>query len=281
MVRGARAHAEAEPSLLVEVPHGADRQEDYDRLARRLRGPLPERLERFFHVNTDVGAWDLGLAIARSCVRRRPEGVAVAVRCLIPRTFVDTNRVIDAAPGAGLTPGMAPYVSHGEDQALLRGLHAAYVETVAAWMERVVGGGGLAVIPHTYAPRTVPVERVDERIVLALEEAYRPEVLAQAPLRPEVDLLTCTPEGVDLAPPGVARRVLEGLRAVGIDAQENTTYQLHPSTWGARWASRYPGRVFTFEVRRDLVTAWEPFVAKRVRREEVERIAEVVGAALG
>ena len=51
-VRGQRATGPA--TLLIEVPHGADTAAHYDALAARLVGPLPARLDRFFHVNPDV-----------------------------------------------------------------------------------------------------------------------------------------------------------------------------------------------------------------------------------
>ena len=72
IVRGARARPDAPPDLLVEVPHGADRRAHYDALRARLRGDLPADLHAFFHVNTDVGAWQLGRRSRRSWSPQNP-----------------------------------------------------------------------------------------------------------------------------------------------------------------------------------------------------------------
>ena len=64
VVHGAEAAPEAEPMLLLEVPHGADREVDYDLLRQQLVGTFPSDLKHFFFVNTDVGAWALARAIA-------------------------------------------------------------------------------------------------------------------------------------------------------------------------------------------------------------------------
>src|SRR5689334_15142655 len=85
-IDGARAGT-GRPALLVEVPHGADRRAHYDALRARMVGALPDDLHVFFHVNTDVGAWQYGRRVAERVVAARPELSAVVVRCLIPRTF--------------------------------------------------------------------------------------------------------------------------------------------------------------------------------------------------
>lgn len=277
---GAAADPHAVPRLLVEVPHGADEQAHYDALAARIRSDVPPNLDRFFHVNTDVGAWQLGLRVAQRWIEAVPTASALAIRCGIPRTFVDTNRVLGADASAGMTPGVPPYITDPEDHALLRGLHASYTATVDAAYAQVCGAGGLALIPHTYAPRTVPITTIDARIVEELERVYQPDVLETCPLRPEIDLITHTPEGEDLSPPGLAERLIARLGAIGHHAQRGVSYTLHPSTQGAVWARRHPGQVLCFEVRRDLVTEWEPFVAKRLRDDAIDRIARAVVDAL-
>ncbi|MEQ9649430.1 MAG: hypothetical protein RLO52_28285 [Sandaracinaceae bacterium] len=100
-LRGADADPAAPPDLLVEVPHGADRREHYDALHARMVGALPEDLHEFFHANTDMGAWDVGRRVAERILAEDPSRSALLVRCLIPRTFVDTNRLVDAADELG------------------------------------------------------------------------------------------------------------------------------------------------------------------------------------
>jgi hypothetical protein len=277
-VRGPRATGPA--TLLIEVPHGADTAAHYNALAARLVGPLPARLDRFFHVNTDVGAWDLALRIAAHHVDAHPAAVVHCIRCAIPRTFIDTNRVLDGAPARGLTPGLPPYIRDPADQALLTDFHRRYTDLVRDALDAVCGAGGLAVIPHTYAPRTVPIERVDDHIVEALERVWHPDVVDQSPLRPPFDLITTTPDGRDLSPPGMAERLIAALAAIDVEAMSDQSYNLHPSTAGAAWAARYPGQVLTFEVRRDLITEWAPFVPKVYRPAAIDRIAAAVAACL-
>ncbi len=286
-LRGAAAHPQTPPSLLVEVPHGADRAAHYEACRVKLCGALPDDLVHFFFVNTDVAAWDLGVASARAYLQARPHESALLVRCLVPRTFVDTNRILEgdgAAPSgkAAVTPGLAPYVEEPADQTLLRGLHEAYVALADAAYDAVVGrGAGLALVPHTYAPRTVGIATVDETIVEQLHRVYAPEVFSTWPLRAEVDLITQNGEGRRLSPPGVVEALLPALAAVGLTAEENHTYWLHPATRAAALSERYPGRLLCLEVRRDLVVrTWTPFAQMDPDAGKVSQIGAAVGGVL-
>lgn len=286
-LRGTDADAEAVPSLLVEVPHGADRLSHYRDLATQLRGPLPRELDHFFCVNTDVGAWQLGRAVAEAVVVLRPDVAVRAIRCLVPRTFIDTNRVPDAGgphSEGGVTPGLQPYIHDPADQTLLRRLHRDYTATVAAAYAEVCGAGGLAFIPHTYGPVTMGIDKVDDAIVDKLHWALAPERAETWPLRAEVDLIHCDADGESLAPAGMIDAMHRELADVA-EVVENGAYWLHPSTMGARWAATYPAQVLTLEVRRDLlVTEWTPFAEMAVEAESVARfawpIARVLAAAL-
>ena len=261
--------------LLIEVPHGADEAAHYDAMREHLVGALPDRLERFFQVNTDVGAFAVGMAIAMA------SGLSTTVlRCLVPRTFIDVNRVVGEDVPIGLTPGLQPYIQDPADQAALRLLHARYTEHVQAAMEDVLGRGGRAIIPHTYAPRSVPIETVDADIVRNLDRVYASDVIGSCPLRPELDLVTLTPDDVDLSIPGVADAMITAFREVGIAAERDGSYRLHPVTMGARWANTWPGQTLCFEVRRDLVTHWDPFVPKRLRLDAIRSIGSVAAGVL-
>jgi len=116
--------------LLVEVPHGADRAAHYQALRDRLAGALPAGLEEFFFVNTDSGAWQVGRRVAERLVAADPARTALIVRCLIPRTFIDCNRVEDASADAGMTASVPAYVHDAADRALLLDLHRRYVGLV-------------------------------------------------------------------------------------------------------------------------------------------------------
>ena len=285
LFRGPAAAADAPPDLLIEVPHGADRAEHYVALRQRLRGSLPDGLEDFFFVNTDVGAWQLGVAVAEQVVAASPRATVCVVRCLIPRTLIDTNRVPGAPSGAlsagGMTPGLPPYVRDPDDQALLNAMHAEYVALVEAAVDATCAAGGLVFIPHTYGPVTMGIERVDDDIVRNLRWALSPENEGRWPLRPEVDIIHRTGDGRSLAPPGLVEAVVAGYEADGVQVVEGDTYYLHESTMGYVWSARHPGRVLSLEVRRDLlVDAWTPFAEMAVRPAAAARFAAPIARAV-
>lgn len=271
--------------LVVEVPHGADRRAHYDALRGRLVGDLPADLHEFFHVNTDVGAWQYGRRVAERVVAARPGRRALLIRCLIPRTFVDTNRVADASAEdlakGGLTAGVAPYVRDPADVALLLDLHRRYVELADAAYARVCGQGGFGLNPHTYGPVTLGVERVDDRIVDELRRVHQPELYGTWPVRPEVDLITRTQDGASWAPDGAVERLTRDYGALGLGVVDGGTYFVHPSTQGHRWSTRHRGQVLCLEVRRDLLVeryTWDREMV--VEDAKVERVAGPLAALI-
>ncbi|MBI2892918.1 MAG: hypothetical protein HYY06_05150 [Deltaproteobacteria bacterium] len=283
-IDGAAADPATPPALLVEIPHGADRRAHYDALRGRLVGDLPKDLNVFFHANTDVGAWNYGRRAAEMVVAAAPERSALVVRCLVPRTFIDTNRLEDATEDlakSGLTAGIAPYVRHPADRALLLELHRAYVGVVERAVDLVCGNGGFGLCPHTYGPRTMGIAKIDDAIVEELRRAHEPEAWAGWPLRPEIDFITKDPDGAARAPEQIVRQLLAAYRALGLETAECATYTMHPSTQGARWAARYPDRFLCLEVRRDLlVETYTPFEEMRVRPDAVDRIATPLATAI-
>lgn len=286
LLRGTAANPDAPPDLLVEVPHGADELRHYDALRLRLRGDLPDDLHLFFCLNTDVGAWDYGRATAQALIAAAPERSVLLLRSLIPRTFVDCNRRSDYRGGrldeGALTPGIPSYVRDEHDRALLLELHHAYLEAARLAFAAVCGAGGLALVPHSYGPRSLGVEAVDDDIVAKLRWACAPERHDSWPLRAEVDLLTRDGEGRMLAPEGVEARLLAEFAAAGFEVKANDTYYLHPSTLGHEWSSSYPGQVVCLEVRRDsLVESWSPFEEMRAVAGKCDRVARVLAPVLG
>ena len=281
--RGERADRAAAPDLLIEVPHGATRTSDFDALAALLRGPLPPSLVDFFHVNTDAGAFELGEAVARAFVAAEPERSVAILRCRIPRTFIDCNRQIDAAPEAfkagKVTPGLMPWITAPDDRALLRARYDVYVGAVRAAAALLRPDGAMLLL-HSYAPRSVDVE-VDLDIVTSLHRAYQPEVEATWPLRPEVDVIARDPDGVSHAPAAVVDALRAELDAQGIPVADSATYPLHPSTMAWEHVTRRPGRALCLEVRRDLLAdPFEPFREMRIGPEKVARLAAPLAASL-
>jgi hypothetical protein len=278
--RGARPGA---PTLLIEIPHGATRLGDYVALQRRLVGTLPRDLEQFFFVNTDIGAPEAGEHVA-AALAAGGFGVLV-LRCLIPRTFIDCNRVVHSGPpGAmidGLTPAVAGYVTEEADHALLEGLHAKYHELVAQAYARVCGRGGLGLQLHSYAPRSIEVSVVDANIVAALREAYEPAVYAKWRQRPAIDIICAATDGTLLADGTLVATLREQYAKIGVAATENATYRLHPATMGHHYAAAYPGQVLCLEINRGLLA--EPFMAfeaSPIAPDKVRFIATPLIAAL-
>jgi hypothetical protein len=275
--------------LLVELPHGATRGEQFDATRRRLVGDYPEELKQFFYVNTDVGSPE----VARELVRRAVDPAApwqgevpvLLLRSLIPRTFVDCNRVIEGRPSGevrrGITPGLPAYVHHPDDLRSLIDLHERYQQVARDCYDEVCGSGGFALILHTYAPRTVEIDRIDDGIVQALRRAYEPEAYLRWPRRPAVEMISEDIDGNRLAPEDLVRRLRLHYAGLGLELEENQTYRLAPGTLGLVHARRYPDRVACMEINRALlVSEFKPFEAMQVDEAAVRRITAPLATAL-
>jgi len=274
----------AGPALLIEVPHGATRPGDYHDLRPRITGALPGQLDHFFYVNTDIGAPECADWLARE-LAERGHGVLV-LRCGVPRTFIDCNRVAaGAVPGIvveGMTPAVASYIREPADRALLEDLHFRYHALVARAYARVCGRGGLALQLHTYAPRSVGIDVIDDEIVRALHRAYEPEVYATWPERPPVDLITAGPDARVLAHPGMVAAVKAGYAEIDVAVGENATYRLHPATMGYHYAALYPAQLLCVEMRRDLLAdPFVPFGESPISAAKVARMTTPLLAAVG
>lgn len=286
ILRGAAAAGDAAPDLLLEVAHGATRAAHFDALFAAMRGSYPDDLRAFFFVNTDVGAPEVAARVAERVVAAASERTAAVIRCLVPRTLVDCNRVIDvdtppsASKPGQMTPGIASYVRDPDDLALLRARYGAYRKLVTDAVDAVCGDGGRAVFVHTYAPKSVDVP-VDEKIVQSLRRAYEPAEYAKWPWRAEVDLITTPPGGSSLVDDALAARAEAGFRAEGLRVARDEAYPLHPSSMGWLHASRHPGRTLCLELRRDLlVREFTPFDEMDVDPAKADRLAAVLANAL-
>lgn len=283
LIRGADAPAGAAPDLLIEIPHGATATADFDRVAAHLTSPLPDGLVDFFHVNTDAGAPELAAAVAEALVAAHPTRTVEIARCRIPRTFIDCNRRIDAAPedfkAGKVTPGLMPWITTDDDRALLRAAYDRYVAAIAAAVGRLAPDGALLLL-HSYAPRTVDVE-VDARIVASLRRAYLPEVEPTWPLRPALDVISRTADGTDHAPPAVVAALRAELAPLGLDVADSATYPLHPSTLAHDLVLAHPGRALCLEVRRDLLAdPFTPFAQMHIGVAHLSRLAPPLARAL-
>lgn len=270
--------------LLIEVPHGATRKGDYDAVFAQLESPLPEQLEHFFFVNTDVGAPE-GAAWLGKTLSAQGLNVVVA-RCLIPRTFIDANRVVARTEAGvvkdGLTPAVASYVTSAKDIAWLTALHQRYHRVVDGLYQDVCRKhDGLALQLHSYSPRSVGIEKVDQDIVKALHAAYVPEVYAKWPERPAVDLICETADGSFKAAPKLHDALLAAYAADGVEAKKNGTYHQHPVTMGYEYASAFPQQVVCVELNRGLVCdPFVPFGVSPLSEEKLARMVAPIGRVL-
>ena len=281
VVRGARAPEGAPLDLVIEIPHGATRTDDFTTLEAQLTSPLPENLVDFFHVNTDAGAPELAVATARRFVEVEPTRTVAILRCRIPRTFIDCNRRVDASPedfkAGKVSPGLMPWITEPADRALLRAAYDRYVAAVQGSMARLASDGAVVLL-HTYAPRTVDVE-VDLQIVKSLRAAYQPETVEKWPLRPELDVIGKGLDGTSFAPAAVVDALRDALG--GLTVADSATYPLHSSTLAWDHVMAHPGRTLCLEVRRDLLAdPYEPFAQMRISDAKVERIAAPLATAL-
>jgi predicted N-formylglutamate amidohydrolase len=253
---------------------------DFTSLAAKLTSPLPDGLVDFFHVNTDAGAPELAEGIATRLVAEDPARSVAIVRCRIPRTFIDCNRRIDAAPedfkAGKVTPGLMPWITTDADRELLCAAYERYQQAVRA----ALAPDAAILMLHTYAPRTVDVE-VDADIVKNLRRAYLPEVEPTWPLRPEIDVISRALDGTSYAPAEVVETLRAGLAAVGITVGDGATYPLHPSTVAWDHVVARPGRALCVEVRRDLVAdPFEPFAQMTIGAAKVARLTGPFVSAL-
>jgi hypothetical protein len=272
--------------LLIELPHGATRRRHFDRLRGRLDSALPDQLCEFFFVNTDVGCYETAQRVARRVAERysRDPGCdVVIVRCLLPRTFVDCNRLLASTTGphtAQMTAAIPEYVDNRNDRLLLERLHDEYQRLVKRAYETVCGGGGLALQLHTYAPRSIRIDLIDGSIVDTLRRAYASENYGKWEPRPEVEIISQDLEGRMLAPERLVAAVKRHFRKIGVDVAENATYRLHSDTTGYLHAAQYPGRVCCVELNREaLADPFSPFEEMRIGADNAERMAAPLGAA--
>ncbi|MFT3712087.1 MAG: N-formylglutamate amidohydrolase [Archangium sp.] len=243
--------------LLIEIPHGATRRSEYDAVARKLKSPLPAQLEHFFYVNTDIGTPEGARWIGKTLGAHRVN--VVVARCLVPRTFIDTNRVLGGQAGEGLTGSMPTYITDSNDATYLQGLHTQYHRVVDGLYQEICrNSDGLALQLHSYAPRSVGIETVDANIVKALHVAYEPANYSRWPERPAVDLICSTKDGKFHAAPRLVSAAVQAWKEAGVTATENGTYHLHPVTMGMTYAQAFPHQVVCVEMNRGLIA--DPFV---------------------
>ena len=283
LISGAKADG-AGPQLVIELPHGATEHAQYQHHQAEMKGALPEQLDHFFFVNTDIASPEIAVAMAEAVVKLRPTFSVLILRSLIPRTLIDCNRILtadDAMIQAGkVTPGMPPYIQDAEDIERLVSAHQSYQQAVTAAIDAVCLAGGRLLFLHTYAPRTVGISTVDASIVAQLHWAYAPEQLVRWPIRPQVDFISLTPDGEELADTHWLTQARSHLTDAGFQLGTGGSYPLHPVTTAYHHAKRHPKQSLCMEVRRDvLVSAFRPFEQMYAQSDKIQRISDPLAAA--
>ena len=153
----ARAGPVGRPAgYLIELPHGATRTAHFEALRAELGGDFPNGLKAFYFVNTDVGVPECAVEIARGLARSGAS--TLIVRALLPRTFIDCNRVIEGGlRGDEMTPPVPEYVRQRDDIQTLVRLYGAYQDVARRAYEEVCRAGGLALNLHSFSPRSVRI----------------------------------------------------------------------------------------------------------------------------
>lgn len=278
VLSGTEADPLAAPDLLIEVPHGATRLLHYESLRGLLKGTYDDNLTKFFYVNTDVGAPEAAVAVARGLLARQPEMKIRILRSLVPRTFADCNRTAEANGDNAAVPN---YVTDPVDIATVIAYHQSYVDQAERAYAEVCARGGYALILHTYAPRTVKIDHVNGDIVEQLTEAWLPKNRRKWSKRPDVDLITAPPDGESLAPAGLAEDVRRQYASINVEVAENASYKLHHETLGLRWSNQYPGRVLCVELNRQrLVKRWAPLEPMEVMPRRIANMTKPLVAAM-
>ena len=217
-----------ERRILIELPHGATMGKHYFTYRQQLKGEYPKDLSHFFFVNTDVGSPEAGLHIAEKILEKKPDWQVTLFRSLIPRTFIDCNRIIslqeEEFKKGGVTPGIPPYVTEPEDMDFLQAKYRAYQDEAERVYSSVCGSDGFALMLHSYAPRTVGISRIDDKIVENLHRVYLPDTYDKWPIRPEIDFITTTLEGIRMAPAGLVARMKRGLSSAGFEVAEGKSF---------------------------------------------------------
>ena len=270
--------------LFIELPHGATELKHLHDLKPRVRQYTDDRYDDFFMVNTDQGSPEYAFYLAgaltdptlvdrlgdrlnaaqRSRLREIQHRLDIVVlRSLLPRTIVDVNRqwVIDESvrKAANLTGTTASFIDDEADLTMLHELYDAYQQQARRGYAFACENGGFAFNLHTYAPISVSLVE-GEYIVDTLHRAYRPEQFATYAYRPAVELITTPPDGSILAPPRLVEWVLAAYRAQDIEITCDDPYPLHPAATGYHHCERYPHRILSMEIRRDLLAeSFEPF----------------------
>lgn len=277
------------PWLLIEVPHGATRATDYERTASKLQAVLPKNLIEFFYANTDTGAPE-GAEFLGEWLSAKGWGVAY-VRCTIPRTFIDVNRVLSSEAlsvegrgvvRGGLTAAIPAYIDNATDAAVLIDLHRRY-HSIAAAAYALVGGHPhcFHLQLHSFAPKSVGIEIVGRDIVERLRAAYQPAVYATWPDRPMVEVIAESEDGSFRVAPALTLRLKAAYARAGLELADSVTYRLTPAAMGYEYARAYPETTMCIEMNRAAIgNPFQPFAPTEASEAGLRKLLLPLAEAL-
>ena len=264
--------------LLIELPHGATKTEDFVWYQNRLQGHFPKNIVDFFYVNTDVGSPEIALEIAQKLSDTHEVHI---IQSHIPRTFIDCNRVVGEGISyseGGVTPATPSYVTNSHDIDFLYTAYHAYQNYTKELYAKVCGNWkGHALMLHTYALRTVPITKVDHDIVQRLHDFYDTEKILDCKLRPQIDIIHKTPNGEVLIDASLIHNITRAFEERGFGVENGASYPLHPVTTAHKHAQQHPLQTLCLEVRRDLVVSkWSPFEEMPISKQKSQMIASSI-----
>ena len=265
------------PKLLIELPHGCVHTEEYNTFAQHI-SELPSNLIDFFLVNTDVGTPELAQGIAKFLEK---ELGVIVLRSRIPRTLIDCNRVLSLSESeyksGKVTPGIPSYIPL-QHHPWLTEIHQRYTQKAAALYQEVCSAGGTAIMLHSYSPRSVGIENVDDQIVKNLHWAYQPDVYHRWPLRPEVDFIAKKQNGEWCGAKDKILSIKKRMEKKSIKVGISTTYPMHPATTAYTHAQNHPQQTMCIEIRRDLLMKnFRPFAVLEADNIQIHQFSQYIG----
>ena len=266
------------PSVFIELPHGATKTEHYHTFAQRMP-EIDTSMIQFFYTNTDIGTPEL----AKEVMSLLEETDVCILQSYIPRTFVDCNRNLERNlsdyKAAKVTPGLPSYVPEHHHQ-WLKDIHKRYTRKAEELYKKVCGNNGVAIMLHSYAPKSVGIHTVDKDIVEKLRWAYEPEQYTQWPERPEIDIICTTLEGVNIAHP-ILYKELRALLGTQYTIGSSQTYPMHHATMAYAHAQKYFEQTLCLEIRRDLlVEKFRPCVELPIQPQRIHHFAQKIAKAI-
>ena len=293
---GPEADDQAPATIFLEIPHGATTHAHLEAI-KTLDAQTPEDWDTVYWCSTDQGAPEVALRAAQlltspewawaqlgqAAAQQAADRVVVLIRGLIPRHYVDLNRLWvpqDQTAGVGLTPTLPEFLrQQPEPGRKLQALHTRYHAAIMAQYEQTCGLGGQAMQIHTYSPRSVSAPQGVSGPLL--RRAWSDAEREQWPLRPIGQLITGRADEPPLSDAALVDALRREFEAIGVTLAVNEPFAFHPVTTLDQLAHRWPGQLTALELGREfLAQRYDPLGPWTPDVQVVERAAGALARAL-